>query len=83
MTFRLWNGAVRIGVQNGHFSFLSAWNPPNKFYSHLRSLGFVVDALYCEPGNNFCGIDDSDGDKTFNMDDAPEIIRRYFSEHFE
>jgi hypothetical protein len=63
-------------------NFLSAWNPPNKFYKHLRSLGFTVHALYCEPGSGFCGQDTADDDIVYDMSDAPEIIQRYFSEHF-
>lgn len=35
--------------------FLTAWAPPIEFYELMEDLGFVVDALYLEPGICFAG----------------------------
>jgi len=36
-------------------SFDTAWSPPINFYDKLVELEFEVDAMYYEPGVNFCG----------------------------
>lgn len=36
-------------------SFDTAWSPPINFYDKLRDLEFDVNAMYYEPGVNFCG----------------------------
>ncbi|NDE15992.1 hypothetical protein EBZ80_13780 [bacterium] len=39
--------------------FETAWAPPIAFYDHLRfKCGFLVDALFYEPGVGFCGVYD-------------------------
>lgn len=35
--------------------FDTAWSPPIKFYEKLEKLEFTVEAMYYEPGVNFCG----------------------------
>jgi hypothetical protein len=45
-------------VANGYtvtLSFDTAWSPPINFYDKLVELEFEVDAMYYEPGVNFCG----------------------------
>lgn len=36
-------------------SFDTAWSPPTKFYEHMESLGWEIEAYYYEPGMAFCG----------------------------
>ena len=36
-------------------SFDTAWGPPVKFYASLEELGYVVEAMYFEPGMAFAG----------------------------
>ena len=40
---------------NAIASFDTAWSPPEGLYEHLVTLGFDVDATYCEPGVGFAG----------------------------
>jgi hypothetical protein len=35
--------------------FYSAWSPPIAWYEHMVELGFEVEAMYNEPGMQFCG----------------------------
>jgi hypothetical protein len=45
-------------VDNGYsvtLYFDTAWSPPINFYDKLVELEFEVDAMYYEPGVNFCG----------------------------
>lgn len=45
-------------VDNGYsvtLSFDTAWSPPINFYDKLVDLEFEVNAMYYEPGVNFCG----------------------------
>ena len=45
-------------VDNSHsvtLYFDTAWSPPINFYDKLVELEFEVDAMYYEPGVNFCG----------------------------
>lgn len=45
-------------VDNGYsvtLGFDTAWSPPINFYDKLIELEFTVDAMYYEPGANFCG----------------------------
>jgi hypothetical protein len=48
--------------------FDSAWAPPIAFYDHLRfKCGFLVEAVFCEPGMNFCGIYDNGLDFSYKL----------------
>lgn len=44
--------------------FDSAWSPPTRAYEKLKQFGFVIDALYHEPGMVFAGRW-SDGDEEY------------------
>lgn len=49
-------------------NFDSAWSPPIEAYAKLSELGFLVDAMYYEPGMGFCGRYTTDaGELTVNI----------------
>ncbi len=57
-------------VDNGYsvtLSFDTAWSPPINFYDKLVELEFTVDAMYYEPGVNFCGQYYDGSDETFEL----------------
>jgi hypothetical protein len=63
-------------------SFDSAWAPPINAYQALLDQGIEVRAYYYEPGMNFCGMFDSNGDEYYEIlgdsdwvvDNIPEEI---------
>jgi hypothetical protein len=48
-------------------SFDSAWAPPVNAYQALVDKGIEVRAYYYEPGMNFCGMFDSNGDEYYDI----------------
>lgn len=53
----------RIDDTTVRVSFDSAWAPPVEFYRHMASIGFVVEAMYYEPGMCFAGtVTTADGE---------------------
>lgn len=59
-------------VDNGYtvtLSFDTAWSPPINFYDKLIELEFTVDAMYYEPGVNFCGQYYNGDDETYELND--------------
>jgi len=70
------------------FSFSTAWSPPTVAYSRLKEMGFTIDALFVEPGCDFCGYW-KDGEEivyenvSANLVDVPEEFHEYFSEEEE
>lgn len=50
-------------------SFDTAWSPPINFYDKLVELDFKVDAMYYEPGVNFCGQYFDGQDETYELND--------------
>lgn len=50
-------------------SFDTAWSPPINFYDKLVELDFKVDAMYYEPGVNFCGQYFDGQDETYELCD--------------
>ena len=50
-------------------SFDTAWSPPIKFYDKLVELEFKVDAMYYEPGVNYCGQYFDGQDETYELSD--------------
>ena len=56
-------GIDRVDDCTVECSFDSAWAPPVEFYHHMVNLGFIVEAMYDEPGMAFCGtVETSDGE---------------------
>jgi len=50
-------------------SFDTAWSPPINFYDKLIELNFKVDAMYYEPGVNYCGQYFDGQDETYELND--------------
>jgi hypothetical protein len=67
-------------------SFDTAWSPPTEAYRKLEELGFTVEALYYEPGMNFCGEYSDGQDTTYEIpessDEVLEEIPSYIDEAF-
>jgi hypothetical protein len=47
--------------------FDTAWSPPINFYDKLLELEFTVNAMYYEPGVNFCGQYFDGDDETYEL----------------
>ena len=57
-------------VDNGYsvtLSFDTPWSPPINFYDKLVELEFEVEAMYYEPGVNFCGQYFDGGDENYDL----------------
>jgi hypothetical protein len=57
-------------VDNGYavtLTFDTAWSPPINFYDKLLELEFTVNAMYYEPGVNFCGQYFDGQDETYEL----------------
>lgn len=66
------------------FYFQSAWSPPIEAYAYAVEQGLGVKAMYCEPGVNFVGRYDEDGEDTMSLDDCEDAeLREYFAWAFE
>ena len=65
-------------------SFDTAWGPPVKFYDSLEELGYVVNAMYFEPGMAFAGIweDGSDNSYDYSSMSADEV-EQYLPEELD
>lgn len=61
-------------------SFDSAWGPPIEFYKTMESLGFVVEAMYFEPGMRFCGTYRNKVDHYVQFEDLDDIPDEVISE---
>jgi hypothetical protein len=69
------------------FSFDSAWAPPIAAYEAAEEQGITVDAMYYEPGMNFCGRFEDGYDDMFEIpatsqetrDEIPEDINEAFN----
>jgi hypothetical protein len=68
------------------FTFDSAWSPPIEAYHAAQEDGITVNAMYYEPGMNFCGQYYDGEDQYFEIpetgdevrDEIPEDIDDYF-----
>jgi hypothetical protein len=63
------------------FDFDTAWAPPSGIYGALKSQGFIIRALYSEPGMGFAGIWD-DGEDHFyqgNFKNFPKEVIDIFN----
>lgn len=60
--------AQHINENMVQFGFESAWSPPVAAYEKLQEMGFMVDAMYYEPGMAFAGVFDEFGDEYFQFD---------------
>ena len=76
----------RLDDNNVYFAFESAWSPPIQFYQFLEEeLGFVVNAMYYEPGMGFAGRF-YDGEDQFvqwtSLEEARELLDDDLNEAF-
>lgn len=55
---------------DGHVyvSFDTAWGPPIALYDYLTAEGWVVEALYAEPGVGFCGSYSDGAEDSYEYD---------------
>jgi hypothetical protein len=66
------------------FYFMSAWSPPVEAYVYASEQGLGVSAMYCEPGCNFVGRYDADGENTMTIDECNDSeLQDYFAWAFE
>lgn len=74
-------------VDNGYtvtLSFDTAWSPPINFYDKLVELEFTVDAMYYEPGVNFCGQYYEGSDETYELNDlSSEDVKNQIPEELD
>ena len=74
-------------VDNGYsvtLSFDTAWSPPINFYDKLLELEFTVDAMYYEPGVNFCGQYYEGSDETYELNDlSSEDVKAQIPEELD
>ena len=63
--------------------FDSAWSPPIGVYEALETQGYQVDAMYFEPGCDFCGAYKDGEDEEWSCRDyaVPAAIRTAFDFH--
>jgi hypothetical protein len=64
-------------------SFDTAWSPPIAFYDVMDGLGFEVDALYYEPGMNFCGQYTEGSDDFYDIQGDSNCIKENIPEEIE
>ena len=68
------DGIVDIKENEITLYFDSAWSPPLEFYIALENLGWVVEGYYYEPGMNFVGKWDENGDDCYEIPPTAEAI---------
>jgi hypothetical protein len=60
---------VEINQDSIELTFDTAWEPPVAFYKYMVKQGFIIEALYFEPGMQFIGsFNNAQGDKAYNFD---------------
>lgn len=67
---------VVVNQDSIELEFDTAWEPPVAFYKYMVKQGFIVEALYFEPGMQFVGsFNNEEGDKaqTFDERSYPSI----------
>jgi hypothetical protein len=72
----LYNGVLDVW-------FDSAWGPPTKFYAHLESLGFAVEAYYYESGMMFCGKYEDGADDSYEITGDSEWVKENIPEEID
>ena len=64
-------------------SFDSAWAPPINAYQSLVDKGIEMEAFYYEPGMNFCGRFDSNGDEFYNIEGDSDWVENNIPEDID
>jgi len=68
------DGVVDLKENEITLYFDTAWSPPLEFYIALEHLGFTVEGYYYEPGMNFVGKWDENGDDCYEIPETAEAI---------
>jgi hypothetical protein len=68
------DGVVDLKENEITLYFDTAWSPPLEFYIALEDLGFTVEGYYYEPGMNFVGKWDENGDDCYEIPETVEAI---------
>lgn len=69
------DGYCDLNGHNATMSFQSAWSPPTGLYPVLEELGFIVRAMYYEPGMGFAGIYEDGQDTTYDLDGTSDEVK--------
>jgi len=69
------DGYCEAEGHNASMSFQSAWAPPTGLYPVLEELGFIVRAMYYEPGMGFAGIYEDGQDNTYELDGTSDEVK--------
>jgi hypothetical protein len=64
-------------------NFDSAWAPPTEAYAKLMEQGFEILAYYYEPGMNFVGKWDENGDDCYEIPETVEAIEEVIPSDIE
>lgn len=77
------DGVVDLKENEITLYFDTAWSPPLEFYIAMENLGFTVEGYYYEPGMNFVGKWDENGDDCYEIPDTVEAIEEYIPSDIE
>jgi len=77
------DGVVDLKENEITLYFDTAWSPPLEFYIALEQLGFTVEGYYYEPGMNFVGKWDENGDDCYEIPETVEAIEMYIPSDIE
>jgi hypothetical protein len=77
------DGVVDLKENEITLYFDTAWSPPLEFYIALEHLGFTVEGYYYEPGMNFVGKWDENGDDCYEIPETVEAIEEYIPSDIE
>ena len=77
------DGVVDVKENEITLYFDTAWSPPLEFYIALENLGFTVEGYYYEPGMNFVGKWDENGDDCYEIPETVEAIEHYIPSDIE
>lgn len=77
------DGVVDLKENEITLYFDTAWSPPLEFYIAMENLGFTVEGYYYEPGMNFVGKWDENGDDCYEIPETVEAIEEYIPSDIE
>jgi hypothetical protein len=77
------DGYIDSDTHSARMSFQSAWAPPTGLYPVLEELGYIVKAMYYEPGMCFAGIYEDGYDETYPLDGTSEEVRNLIPEELD
>ena len=77
------DGIVDIKENEITLYFDTAWSPPLEFYIALEDADWIVEAYYYEPGMNFVGKWDENGDDCYEIPETVEEIENIIPSDIE